>query len=194
MITSFSLPPYNLFYINFITFPLIFFYLTHDKKKTKWTYFKIGWMFGFGYFIFSLHWITISLTYEDIFKPFIPFALILIPLFLGFFYGLITFFSYFFRFKKNFSSILIFSIFFSLIEYFRSFVFGGFPWNLIAYSFTNYIEFIQILQFTGTYAFNLLAITLFLIPAIFFFNYSRNKLNIKHRTDNICYFVKIKVY
>ena len=168
IITSFSLPPYNLFYINFITFPLIFFYLTYDKKKTKWSYFKIGWMFGFGYFIFSLYWITISLTYEDTFKPFIPFALIFIPLFLGLFYGFITFFSYFFRFKKNFKSILIFSILFSLVEYFRSFIFGGFPWNLISYSFTNYIEFIQILQFTGTYALNLLIITLFLIPATFF--------------------------
>ena len=175
IITSFSLPPYNLFYINFITFPLIFFYLTYDKKKTKWSYFKIGWMFGFGYFIFSLYWITISLTYEDTFKPFIPFALIFIPLFLGLFYGFITFFSYFFRFKKNFKSILIFSILFSLVEYFRSFIFGGFPWNLISYSFTNYIEFIQILQFTGTYALNLLIITLFLIPATFFFNYRRKK-------------------
>ena len=43
-------------------------------------------------------------------------------------------------------SILIFSFFFSVIEYLRSFIFGGFPWNLIAYSFTDYLQLIQILS------------------------------------------------
>ncbi len=137
------------------------------------TSFKIGWIFGFGYFISNLYWISNSLTFEEIFKPLIPFSLIIIPLFLGLFYGLITFICSFFNLKKNFSSILIFSFFFSLIEYLRSFIFGGFPWNLIAYSFTDYLQLIQILSLIGTYAFNLLCITLFLIPCIIFFNYNK---------------------
>ena len=59
---------------------------------------------------------------------------------------------------------------FSLIEFFRSFVLGGFPWNLIVYSLTDYINFIQILSFIGTYSLNLLSVTFFTIPAVFFFN------------------------
>ena len=177
LITSYSLPPYSFFFINFITFPILLFYLISNYEKGKWTSFKIGWMFGFGYFISNLYWITNSLTFEEIFKPLIPFALILIPLFLGLFYGLVTICCSYFNLKKNFSSILIFSIFFSLIEYLRSFVFGGFPWNIIAYSFTDYLQLLQILSFTGTYAFNLLSITFFLVPTIFFFNYGKkNKL------------------
>jgi apolipoprotein N-acyltransferase len=132
-------------------------------------------MFGFGYFISNLYWISNSLTFEEIFKPLIPFSLIFIPLFLGLFYGLATVCCSFFNLKMNFSSILIFSFFFSLIEYLRSFIFGGFPWNLIAYSFTDYLQLIQILSFVGTYAFNLLSITLFLVPSIIFFNYTKKK-------------------
>jgi apolipoprotein N-acyltransferase len=132
-------------------------------------------MFGFGYFISNLYWISNSLTFEEIFKPLIPFSLIFIPLFLGLFYGLATVCCSFFNLKMNFSSILIFSFFFSLIEYLRSFIFGGFPWNLIAYSFTDYLQLIQILSFVGTYAFNLLSITLFLIPSLIFFNYTKKK-------------------
>jgi len=132
-------------------------------------------MFGFGYFISNLYWISNSLTFEEIFKPLIPFSLIIIPLFLGLFYGLITFCCSFFSLKKNFSSILIFSFFFSIIEYLRSFIFGGFPWNLIAYSFTDYLQLIQILSLIGTYAFNLLCVTLFLIPCVIFFNYKKKK-------------------
>ena len=112
LLTSYGLPPYSLFFINFITLPLLFIYLISNCRKGKLISFKIGWMFGFGYFISNLYWISNSLTFEEIFKPLIPFSIIFIPLFLGLFYGLITFFCSFFNLKKNISSILIFSIFF----------------------------------------------------------------------------------
>jgi len=174
LITSFSLPPYSFFFINFITFPLLLIYLISNCKKGKWESFKIGWMFGFGYFISNLYWITNSLTFEENFKPLIPIALIVIPLFLGFFYGITTLVCSFFSLNKKFSSILIFSIFFSLIEFVRSFILGGFPWNLIVFSWTDYLPFLQVLSLIGTYSFNLLSVTIFLIPAIILFNYRTN--------------------
>ena len=173
LITSFSLPPYSFFFINFITFPLLLICLISNYKKGKWISFSIGWMFGFGYFISNLYWITNSLTFEENFKPLIPIALILIPLFLGVFYGVTTFACSFFSLNKKFSSILIFSIFFSLIEFFRSFILGGFPWNLIVFSWTDYLPFLQVLSLIGTYSFNLLSVTIFLIPTIVLFNYRK---------------------
>ena len=71
-------------------------------SKNKIISFNIGWLFGFGYFISNLYWITHSLTFEDIFKPLIPFALILIPLFLGLFYGISTLVFSFLNPKKIF--------------------------------------------------------------------------------------------
>ena len=173
LITSFSLPPYSFFFINFITFPLLLICLISNYKKGKWQSFTIGWMFGFGYFISNLYWITNSLTYEENFKPLIPISLILIPLFLGVFYGITTLACSFFSLNKKFSSILIFSIFFSLIEFFRSFILGGFPWNLIVFSWTDYLPFLQVLSLIGTYSFNLLSVTFFLIPTIILFNYRK---------------------
>ena len=173
MITSFSLPPYSFFFINFITFPLLLIYLISNYKKGKWISFKIGWMFGFGYFVFSLYWITNALTFEENFKLLIPIALILIPLFLGVFYGVATCACSFFSLNKKFCSILIFSIFFSLVEFVRSFVLGGFPWNLIAFAWTDYLPILQVLSFIGTYSFNLLSLTIFLIPTIVLFNYRK---------------------
>jgi len=173
LITSFSLPPYSFFFINFITFPLLLIFLISNYKKGKWISFKIGWMFGFGYFISNLHWITNALTFEENFRPLIPIALILIPLFLGGFYGIVTLACSFLSLNKKISSILIFSFFFSLIEFVRSFILGGFPWNLVAFAWTDYIYFLQILPFIGTYSFNLLSITFFLIPTIVLFNYNK---------------------
>ena len=178
VISSFSLPPYNLFYLNFFSYPtFLWILLIHTQNKIK--SFNFGWMFGFGYFFSNLYWITNALTFEDVFKPLIPFALILIPLFLGLFYGLSALTFSFVNPKKNILSILIFATSFSIFEFIRSFIFGGFPWNLISFSFVNYLEFIQLLSITGTYAFNSIIILVFLLPTIFFFNYKKNfKFNI----------------
>ena len=89
ILTSFSLPPYNLLFINFLTLPALLYILINyvDKKIIS---FFVGWNFGFGYFISSLYWITNSLTFDANFKFIIPFALILIPTFLGIFYGVVV--------------------------------------------------------------------------------------------------------
>ncbi len=173
LLSSFSLPPYNLVYINFFSYPfLLWILLVYSKNKI--ISFNLGWIFGFGYFISSLYWITNSLTFEEVFKPLIPFALILIPLFLGLFFGFSALAFSFLNPKRNFLSILMLSTSLSIFEYFRSFVLGGFPWNLIAFSFVNYLEFIQLLSITGTYAFNSITLLLFLLPTILFFNYKKN--------------------
>ena len=170
-ITSFSFPPYNFVLINFLTFPILLFILIEAQKKLNpsWLNFKIGWLFGIGYFLSNIYWIVYSLTFEDNFKPFIPFALILIPSFLGLFYGFITLIVSRFKLKKNLSSILIFSIIFAIVEFIRGFILGGFPWNLIVYSWTNYLNSLQILSTIGTYSFNLISITIFLFPLLIVF-------------------------
>ena len=170
-ITSFSLPPYNFILINFLTFPILLSILIEIQKKNDslWLNFNIGWLFGIGYFLSNIYWIVFSLTFEDIFKPLIPFALIIIPSFLGLFYGIMTLLVSRFKLKKNFSSILIFSLVFGVIEFIRGFILGGFPWNLIVYSWTNYLNSLQILSIIGTYSLNLISITIFVLPLLIIF-------------------------
>ena len=177
-ISSYSLPPYNYFIINFITFSLFFIFIVNKKKKTSnnKSFFKYGWWFGFGYFLFSLYWVVISLTFDESFKFLIPIAIILLPAFLGIFYGLMTYLFSIFYSKNLVISFFIYSILFGIIEFVRGFIFTGFPWNLISFSFSNSIHFIQILSIIGTYSFNLICISLFTIPAIFILKRSRAEI------------------
>ena len=109
IITSFSLPPFNYWIINFFTFTLLFVLLFKNKNQNKNFFFINGYIFGFGYFVSSLYWIPLSLLYDDNFKYLVPFALILIPAFLSFFYGAAFLsFSFFLKFKSVFINILIF--------------------------------------------------------------------------------------
>jgi len=118
VLSSFSLPPYNFFLINFLTLPALFVLLVKQRfKLSKKEYFFYGWIFGFGYFSSSLYWITISLSFDETFKILIPIAFLLIPSFLGIFYGLATYiFSYFKKFN-NVSLLLAFATLFSVSEF-----------------------------------------------------------------------------
>jgi len=169
--TSFSLPPYNFVIINFITFLFllfIFFEFRIEKKKII-SFFQVGWLYGFGYFLSNLYWITYSLTHDKAFKIFIPIALFVIPAFLAIFYGLFVSLLFKININKKLTSILIFAIVFSVIEFIRGNILSGFPWNLISFSWIASINFIQILSLIGTYSFNLISITIFSLPFIFIF-------------------------
>ena len=169
MLTSLSLPPYNYFIINFFTFTAFFYFLIKklNQKKNKKLFFIYGWLFGFGYFFTNLYWVSISLTFDQNYKLLIPFTIFLIPSFLAVFYGLVSFIFLIYKPKKILSSLLFFSLIFGIIEFIRGSILTGFPWNLIAYSFSNQIEFISIISIIGTYGFNLFCILLFTCPAIF---------------------------
>ena len=177
-LSSYSLPPYNYFIINFITFSLFFIFIFKKKKiiLNNKSFFYYGWYFGFGYFLFSLYWIAISLTFDQSFKFLIPVAIILLPAFLAIFYGLMTYLFSILYSKNVISSFFIFSILFGTIEFLRGSILTGFPWNLISFSFSNSIYFVQILSIIGTYSFNLICISLFTAPSLFILRNSRREI------------------
>ena len=169
VLSSLSLPPYNFFFINFITFSLLFIFLFKNKNeiKNKFIFFIYGWLFGYGYFLSNLYWISISLTFDESFNFLMPFAVVLIPAFLAIFYGLVTFFFPFLKKQKIITSILFFSLLFGIVEFVRGYIFTGFPWNLIVYSLSEMLSFISIISIIGTYSLNLIIITFFTLPAVF---------------------------
>ena len=212
--------PYNFTFINFFTFSILLFLILLIKKRTESKYrkkntlryfFYLGCAFGFGFFLFGNYWISISLTHDEGFKRLIPFALILIPLFLSLFFGWAILLAGMFA-KKNISFILLFSLVFSIFEFLRGNLFTGFPWNLISYTWSWSNETIQVLSLIGTYSLSLISITFFCIPFLFFqkkiikknilfllffliifvcnYSYGKFKLNNNHHYDDE---IKVKI-
>ncbi len=178
-----SFEPFNLMVINFLILPFVFYLLIYINKKSRSVYrkkpyrknlFIFGLSFGFGFYLTGVSWITNSLTFDDNFKVLIPFAFILIPLFLSLFVGLITlvvgpYLSF------NFSSLCIFSASIAFSDYLRSYILTGFPWNLWAYSTSSINEILQIVNIIGLYSYNLLVITIYTLPVIIFFKMGKIK-------------------
>ena len=94
-------------------------------------------------------------------KFLIPLTIILIPGFLALFYALVAYLFVVLKPKENLSSFFLFSLTFGIVEFLRGSILTGFPWNLIAYSFYNQIEILNITSIIGTYSFNLFCISLF---------------------------------
>ncbi len=182
-LATLSFEPFNLTIINLIIFPLSFYLIIYIKKKSKAVYrqkpykknfFTFGLLLGFGFYLSGTSWITYSLTFDENFTILIPFALILVPLFLSLFMALtILFIGPFLKF--DFPSILIFSGSLAFSDYLRAKILTGFPWNLWAYSTVSINEVLQILNIIGLYSYNLITITIFTLPIIFFFKIEKLK-------------------
>jgi len=177
LLTVFSFQPFNMVAINFLILPIFFFFTVYINKKSKSTFrkktyrknlFIFGCMFGFGFYLSGISWITNALTFDESFKTLIPYAIILIPLFLSLFVGLTTlligpFLNY------NLASIFIFSAGLGISDFLRAKILTGFPWNLWAYSLSWSVETLQILNLIGLFALNLGVITIFTFPIFLFF-------------------------
>ncbi|MEY4370797.1 MAG: hypothetical protein RIQ48_512, partial [Pseudomonadota bacterium] len=163
-LSSFSLPPYNFIFINFITYSLfLYFVIFFKEKKVKLlNFFFLGFSFGYGYFVSSLYWVSNSLTFDQQLNFLIPIAILGLPILLAAFYGIAVLAIHSFI-KKDYIFLLIFSISLSVFEYLRGILFTGFSWNLISYSWSFSTESIQVLKFLGTYTFNFFSILIFSI-------------------------------
>ena len=183
-ISVFSFQPYNFTLINFLIFPCLFFIICNINKRSKNKYrkkpylinlFYAGYFFGVGFFLSGTYWISNSLQFDEFFKNFIPLTVLLIPLALGLFYGLGSLMCGKYL-KYDFNSILLFSATISFVDFLRAKILTGFPWNLWAYSWSWFSEILQILNPIGLFAFNLLVITFFCAPSIFFIKENKYKI------------------
>ena len=181
-----SFQPFNLTFVNFIILPLFFLIITYVSKRSKNIYrrkpylqnlFFIGYMFGFGFFLSGIYWISYSLTFDEKFVYLIPISLVLMPMLLGLFFG-IAIVSVGAFLKNNIASIFLFCCSLSFFDYMRSKILTGFPWNIWGYSWSWFTEMIQILNPIGLFAFNLLSLTLFCAPLLLVFKKKLSNLYI----------------
>lgn len=151
--------PFNLFFFSAASLCGLFGLL--DKKcESNAQFFKVGFAFGYGYFLAGIYWIAISLLVDaKSFGWLIPFALTLIPsalacyiAFTAYFYGV---FVKKFGFNKYWQKFLLFSLLWVFFEVLRAVLFTGFPWNLIGYVWLFNVSFAQISNIFGTFGLSL---------------------------------------
>ncbi len=170
--STLAMPPVSFWPILFITFPILIWLIDGVKFSqrntvgTRKQIFLIGWSFGFGYFLVSLYWLGSSFLVEpEKFAWALPFAVTLLPAFLALFYAVPLAASYMF-WTKGPERLLTFSLVIFIADLLRSYLFTGFPWNLIGHSLTGQLELMQSVSIFGLLGLSAIAALIFSTPAL----------------------------
>ena len=140
-------------------------YVLLTKAQSKRAAFFTGYLFGFGYFLFSLSWIGNALLVAD--NPYAwawPFAVCGLPLLLAAFTGLATLCTHRFSTLTAVSGCLAFMAWMMLFEWLRGHVLTGFPWNLYGYTWAPYPALTQSLAHINVYGLSFLTILWCSVP------------------------------
>ncbi|MCP5085467.1 MAG: apolipoprotein N-acyltransferase [Rhodobacteraceae bacterium] len=155
--------PVSLPFFFLLTLPALgWLFLNSQSGRLR---FLTGWWAGAGYFAASLFWIVEPFWVEpEVFGWMAPIALLFTAGGLALFWGSGFFLAGFVNGRPAFRLIAL-AISWTSFEFIRSHVFTGFPWGLIAYSWSETPVF-QILAFIGPHGLGLLTLLLGFLPLI----------------------------
>lgn len=162
-ILSLSMPPYGLFPLLWLCFPVLV-WLLRGAGSAK-TAFAVGWVFSFGFLMCSLYWTAASM-FVDIahFWWAVPLAVAGLPALFAVYYGLAALAAY--RLGcKGLPGALTVGLCWFAADIARSYMFTGFPWNIFGYAWSNVLPVLQITSVFGIYGLTLFTLVAAVTPA-----------------------------
>jgi apolipoprotein N-acyltransferase len=134
-----ALPPFDLTPLLAVVFPGLLW--LDDGSANPWASFRLGWVFGFGFFLAGLYWIAAALFVDiDRFWWLVPLAAAGLPAGFALYIGLVLLAT---RLVRDYlhlpalARIFVFAIAWSAGEWVRGHALTGLPWNLIGYAWSG---------------------------------------------------------
>ena len=180
-VTLFAFAPFSIVPVLWLAFPPLMWLL--DGCKTRRAAIATGWAFGFGHYLVSFYWITNAFfvdseTFGAIAYP----AVTALSFALGIFIAVVCAITFVIppahedempddRVAVATLRILLFAAAWTVIEWVRSWIFTGFPWNpagaVWSETLTPFgIPVMQVTSLIGTYGLTLLTVLAATAPAV----------------------------
>lgn len=168
-----ALPPFDFIAAALVSFVLLFLLLEGAIPKPHSGFFgrlipaiKVGWWFGFGYFVAGLWWLGNALLAEsDEFAWAIPLAVLALPAALALFYALAAGLARII-WSEGIGSVAALGFGFGIAEWLRTFLLTGFPWNPVGHLAMPMPLLMQSASLVGVEGMNILAVFFFSLPAL----------------------------
>jgi apolipoprotein N-acyltransferase len=136
-----------------------------DGAATRRRAFLDGWAFGAGFFGAGLYWIANALLVDAAaFGWIVPFALLAIALGFGLFAALAALAAAFWPAGR--ARILAFAAAWLVLEWLRSWILTGFPWNLLGSALSFAPELLQTAAWGGPWVLSALILAVALLPSL----------------------------
>ncbi|HET6468034.1 MAG TPA: apolipoprotein N-acyltransferase [Geminicoccaceae bacterium] len=163
MLAALALPP-----VHFLPGLLGFAGLLHLARQNPapWRLFRLGWSFGFGWFLAGLYWVAIAfLTDVERFGPFAIPAVLALTGGLALLPGLALLASGWRRWRSVAAQALVFAAAWTVAEIVRGDVGLRFPWNPVALVWAVSDGMLQSLAWLGTWGLSLVTVAAAALPA-----------------------------
>jgi apolipoprotein N-acyltransferase len=167
-----TLPPVDLTPLLFIVFPGLLW--LDEGSSGAWASFRLGYVFGFGFFLSGLYWIAAAL-FVDIasFWWLVPIAAAGLPtafaLYIGFALLATNLAVKHLRLPGT-ARVFAFAIAWTVAEWARGHAFSGLPWNLIGYAwsggFPGAILMLQSVAWIGIYGLSFITVLAASLPSL----------------------------
>lgn len=170
-LATLALPPYYLFPVLFVSFSFLLWQL---NAAASWKQcFSRGYWFGFGFFAFGLAWIGNALLIDPKTTGWLyPLALGGAGAFFGLFVALPAALTFYF--KNIYAKLPAFAALWVILEWIRSFILTGFPWNLLGTTLAFSNTAIQGAALIGSYGLSLIVILIAGAPVFYLIKRNRN--------------------
>ena len=162
---AFIFPP---FVSNIVGFAALIFFLTmlFTAECRKKKLFGLAYAFGFSFYAVSFAWICNALLIdEQKFMTYVPIVFLAVGGFFALFWALPAMALAWGR--NIYAKVLFFCASFVVFEWIRSFIFTGFPWNLLGTALSFDARLIQGAAVFGTYGLSLLLLLMLSGAAMF---------------------------
>lgn len=137
-----------------------------DGAASRRAAFWIGWWFGYGTFVTGLYWIASAFFVEpDRFALLAPLPVLGLPAIVAVFPALATLIARW-RPLTGIARVLALALAWLALEFLRSHIFTGFPWNLMGYVWAFSPEILQLTALFGIHGLSLITVVAFAMPAI----------------------------
>lgn len=164
--------PYYMTWTAVVAFSVLMFELIRAEDRRR--LFVLGYSFGFAHFAVGFSWIGNALLIEpEKFGWLYPISLLASGAFFGLFFGVPAWLVPLRR--KPWQKWVAFCAAMVVFEWVRSFIFTGFPWNLIGYTLAFSDEMIQAASVGGSYGLSLAALLCYTVGGLWI-----NQPNVKN--------------
>jgi apolipoprotein N-acyltransferase len=162
-LATLALPPIHLVPLLWISFTGLALMLGGARSR-RGAFFD-GFWFGWAHSATGVYWIAYALLVDPLrFGWMIPFAVLGLGAAMAIYIGLATLLARVVA-PSGIAGVLALAASWGLLEWFRGWLFTGFPWNLIATAWTDTMPVAQILSVGGAYGLGVLTVAIAAMPA-----------------------------
>lgn len=166
-LSSVAFAPFHFSAVLIVSFTGLVWMIDGARAQRRWgrAVFLRGWAFGTGFFLVSLHWTAMPFLVDPARTAwFLWMPLVLLPAGMGTIWGVFAAMAGAF-WSASPSRIFVFALFFSLAEFTRGHLFGGFPWNLPGTTWLPGDALSQLASLGGVYWLSLVTVFVMASPA-----------------------------